>query len=163
MNVLIVEDDENKCLQLQAFLHSAFPQAQASVARSLQGGLRRIIAGGQNIVLLDMTMPTYDIGIDEDGGRPQSYAGREILRQLERRGIHLPVIVVTQFDRFGDGAEALTLEQLDSQLKKEHPHNYKGSVYYKPGLEAWKNALRDMINLVCQEMEANEHGENPDR
>ena len=150
MIILIVEDDENKSSQLQTFLYGAFPQAQLSVARSLQSGLRAVITCTYDLVILDMTMPTYDIGVDEDGGRPQAYAGREILRQLDRREIAVPVIVVTQFDRFGEGAEALTLTQLDMQLRQEHPLNYKGAVYYSPALEGWKDALHREIVKVCQ-------------
>ena len=153
MNALIVEDDENKRIQLESFIRKAFPQAMVSIAKSLQSGLRLILLEKYDYVILDMTMPTYDISVEEDGGRPQAYAGREILRQLDRREIVLPVIVVTQFDRFGEGKETLTLSELDAQLRMQHPHIYMGSVYYNPALEGWKQELSRAIKKIISKRE----------
>ena len=148
MDVLIAEDDENKRSQLEAFIRKTFPQAKVSIARSLQSGLRLILRQKFDYVILDMTMPTYDISADEDGGRPQALAGREILRQLDRRDIVLPVIVLTQFDRFGEGEDTLTLSELDTQLRTQHPQTYRGSVYYNPALEGWKKELLNTIKKI---------------
>lgn len=145
MNILVVEDDENKRNQLTGFLNSQFPSATLQTANSLQSGLRAIIQGGVDLVLLDMTMPTFDIGENEDGGRPQAYAGREILRQMERREIDIPVIVVTQFDRFGEGSDILGIEELDAQLIKEHRGVYGGAIYYDVTLGGWKEKLTERI------------------
>jgi hypothetical protein len=91
-----------------------------------------------------MTMPSFDITVDEDGGRPQAYAGRELLRHMAENDIHTPAIVVTQFEKFGEGTDSLTLEQLDEQLKKEHDQ-YRGTVYYNAASDDWKEALIKMI------------------
>lgn len=141
MNILIVEDDENKRTQLIDFLSKEFSFANLNTANSLQSGLRKIISGEIDLVLLDMTMPTFDIGENEDGGRPQPYAGREILRQMERRDIKIPVIVVTQFDRFGEGNDSLTIDELDKELSQEHQKLYLGAVYYNVTLGGWKEKL----------------------
>lgn len=143
--VLLVEDDENKRRQISHYLNEAFPNANVKIARSLQSGLRLIIAGGIDLILLDMTMPTFDITADEDGGRPQPYAGREILRQMDRRGIVTPAIVITQFDRFGEGQDALTLGQLDAQLRADYQITYKGAVQYDVTFEEWKDSLAESI------------------
>ncbi len=148
MNILVVEDDENKRNQLTNFLRSEFPAASLQTANSLQTGLRAIIAGGVDLVLLDMTMPTFDIGENEDGGRPQAYAGREILRQMERREISIPVVVVTQFDRFGEGNDILGIEELDEQLFKEYRGVYRGAIYYDITLGGWKEKLTDKIRKL---------------
>lgn len=145
MKILIVEDDENKRNQLTGFLKNEFPAVDLQTANSLQSGLRAIIAGGVNLILLDMTMPTFDIGENEDGGRPQAYAGREILRQMERREINIPVVVVTQFDRFGEGNDALTIEELNEQLVQEHRGVYAGAIYYDVTLGGWKERLTQII------------------
>ncbi len=153
MKALIVEDDENKRIQLESFIRKAFPQSLISIAKSLQSGLRLILRERYDCVILDMTMPTYDISVEEDGRRPQAYAGREILRQLDRREIVLPVIVVTQFDRFGEGKESLTLSELDAQLRTQHPNTYVGSVYYNPALEGWKQELSKAIKNIISKTE----------
>jgi CheY-like chemotaxis protein len=145
MKVLIIEDDENKRGQLIEFLKEATQSSTIVEARSLQSALKRIIDDTFDLIFLDMTLPTFDIGVDEDGGRPRVYGGREILRQMDRRGIVTPVIMVTQFDRFGKGAESLTLQQLDRELRKAHSKNYRGSVYYNVALEDWKDVLSKFV------------------
>jgi len=150
MNVIIIEDDENKRYQLKEFVDSLLPESEVTVNKSLQSGLRSILEKHFDLVLLDMTMPTYDIDIEEDGGRTQPLAGRELFFQMERRDIEVPVIVVTQFDLFGTGKEALTLDELDLKLRREHPRNYRGYVYYSTALEKWKKDLEALIRKTLK-------------
>ena len=65
-----------------------------------------------------------------------------------RRGIITPVIVVTQFDKFGDSGESKTREELDRELAEAHPKNYRGMVYYNSALEGWKDELTNAIEGV---------------
>lgn len=148
MNILIVEDDENKRTRIVSFLKERFEAPAIITAKSLQSGLRLIIEGGVELVILDMTMPTFDIGVDEDGGRLQAYAGREILNQMDRRDIVVPVIVVTQFDEFGVSPDILTLQELDLQLQEAYPEIYAGAVYYNVSEEGWKESLLKLIAYV---------------
>jgi CheY-like chemotaxis protein len=145
MRILVIEDDENKRSQLVAFLGEVIEAASIQIAKSLQTALKKINKETFDLILLDMTLPTFDIAVDEDGGRPRIYGGREILRQMERNGINTPVIMVTQFDRFGKGADSLTLKELDSQLQIAHSRNYTGAVFYNPAVESWKPNLRELI------------------
>lgn len=146
MRLLVVEDDENKQLQILAAIRDISPTAKIDTAQSFNSGLSKIVTASYELVLLDMTMPTYDIDADEEGGRPQTYAGREILRQMKRRGIVVPVIIVTQFDRFGEHNQIMTLEQLDEQLYQEFPRTYRGVVYYNPAHETWKHDLAAKVD-----------------
>lgn len=146
MRFLIVEDDENKRRQVVAFLADSYPASTLSEAKSLQSGLRAVSSESPDVVILDMSMPTFDISPDEPGGRPQVYAGREIMRRMNRRGVEASVVVLTQFDRFGEGADALTLEQLDEQLRASFGDIYLGAVYYNVTVEGWKESLRRVIS-----------------
>jgi len=154
MKLLIVEDDENKRKQLQAYIRELSPDAEIVVRNSYSSGLREIVGAKHDVVLLDMTMPTYDIGVDEDGGRPQHYAGRSILQQMQRRSIIRPVIIVTQFDVFGEGGERLTRHQLDDQLRADHPSIYLGTVYYNPAIDGWKSELRLLLSSLLDKARA---------
>lgn len=149
MKVLIIEDDESKQSQIQSVVLQTLDGLEILLSKSYHSGLCSILKANPNVVLLDMTLPTYDIDINEDGGRPQHYAGRDILRQMDRRQVLIPVIVITQFDVFGKGTDALTRAQLDEQLKKEHPSNYMGTIYYNVASVAWKNELKQrLIGIV---------------
>jgi CheY-like chemotaxis protein len=141
MNVLIVEDQDAKRGQLRAFLLEAFAGATIIEARSLSSGLSHILAGAYDLVLLDMTMPTHDPSPSEPGGRPQRFAGRELLDQMGRLGVTPPTVIVTQYDSFG----AKGLDDLSAELKAEHPEFYRGAVHYNPAVSGWKTGLAQCI------------------
>ena len=82
MFVLVVEDDQNKRKQLFRFLEENYKEWTVDAAESYHSGLRRLLAGGYGLLLLDMTMPTYDVSADEPGGETKGYGGWEILEEL---------------------------------------------------------------------------------
>lgn len=155
MKILIVEDDENKLAQIKEFILTLFVNANVITNGSYQSGLKAIIQGGHDLIILDMTMPTFDIGNEEDGGRPQAYAGRDILLQMDRRGIVIPVIVVTQFDKFGTANEELTLKELDKLLTIDNPDSYVGAVYYSTSTTGWKMELKNILQNIGHVYDSN--------
>lgn len=154
MKILLVEDDENKRMHIAEFISQSHPDSEITVACSYQSGVKQLTTERFDLVLLDMTMRTYDVRGEEEGGRPQAYGGRSILRQMSRREILAPVIVITQFERFGDVVDSLTLEQLDSQLAREFPKSYRGSVYYNPAVSGWRLSLHSKLIDVIKDMGA---------
>lgn len=145
MKILLVEDDDNKRTHLSQFVVEAIPSADLTVARSLQSGLRSVRASRADLVLLDMTLPTYDVGPDESGGSTRAFGGREFLKELRRFNLRVPVIVVTQFETFGSGSEMTTLGVLDKELRHDFPNIYRGVVYYHAAIQSWKEQLKQMI------------------
>jgi CheY-like chemotaxis protein len=150
MNVLIVEDDENKRGQLKQFLEETFG-ATCRLANSLQSGVRSIKREPPDVIILDMTLPNFDTGPDEPGGQIYALGGRELLDQMLRFDILIPVIVVTQFETFGKGAHQMNLETLDRQLRKDFGNVYKGAVYYHAAIRGWREDLRHYITNVLKQ------------
>jgi CheY-like chemotaxis protein len=126
-------------------LGEQWPDCSVVEARSLNSGLKQIARDKFDLIILDMTMPTFDIGSDEEGGRPQAYGGRELLRQIKRRRIETPVIVLTQFDRFGKEPDQRSIEELDTELRRDHQSNYVRSIRYNVAFDAWRKDLVDAI------------------
>jgi DNA-binding NarL/FixJ family response regulator len=145
MRVLIVEDDENKRLQVTQAVYEMLPQAVLAQEKSLQSGLRYARQCRPDLVLLDMTLPNYDAGPDESGGLTHIFGGREFLRQMDRFDLSMPVIVITQFETFGKGEDAIDLPDLDKQLREEHADLYVGVVYYHAAISGWKEELKKLI------------------
>jgi len=141
VNVLIVEDDENKKKRINDYLLSSSEILHIDWARSFQSGVTQILNGRYDLILLDMTIPTYDVTPSERGGRIRAFGGKEILAKMRRAGITVPVIVVTQFESFGEGASVIGLRELSEQLQKEFPEIYRGAVYYNAAQEDWKTVL----------------------
>ena len=149
MNILVVEDDDEKSSHLTLFLSERLPAASVRHARSLQSGLRAIYELPPDLIFLDMTMRNFDVTIDEEGGRPHPFAGKEILRQMQRRNLQIPAIVVTHFVRFGDDDGFMTLEELKKDLEERFP-NYVGTVQFKSNVDSWKATLADFLRQVTQ-------------
>lgn len=147
MKILLVEDDEEKRQQLSLFVQEELG-AQVTEARSRQSGVSALLRDHYDLIILDMTMPTYDITPTEDGGRSQAYAGRDILHQMARRGIQTKAVVVTQFDRFGSAENEITLATLNDQLEAAFPITYAGAIYYNVGYAGWQEELRQVMQHV---------------
>src|SRR5215469_6069010 len=107
MKVLIVEDDEFKRRRIAQVVRDSFPDVELTLERSVNSGLNGIVDGRPDIVLLDMSLTTFDVGPRESGGKPQNFGGLEILRQMDRLQIVIPVIVITQHERFAAGRKEI--------------------------------------------------------
>ena len=150
MNVLIIEDDDLKLSRLEDFLGRARPGADIELAKSYKSGLKALVTGVRSLVILDMTLPSFDIQPGTDGGRPLILGGAELLRQMKRRSLNYPSVVVTGFDTFGLGNGAVTLEQLDNRFAGEFADFYIGMVYFNATTDDWKDQLRSLIDQVLQ-------------
>lgn len=145
MNTLLVEDDDDKRQQIASFLKELFT-SEVTEAVSVQSGVRALMKQKFDLVILDMSMTTFDpTSSDKTGGRPQSFGGREILLQMKRRGVESKAIVVTQYDLFGQGSEVKTLEELDKELRESFPVNYVGAIFYSSRFSGWQDKLNKMI------------------
>jgi CheY-like chemotaxis protein len=141
MEILLVEDDEDKREQLVNFIKLKIP-CELTEARSFQSGQKCIKNYSYDLIILDMTMPTFDINPPkEGGGRSQSFGGEMLLAEMVRREIKTKVIVVTQFDIFGKGDEEITLKDLDKRLHIQFPDNYLGAVPYGISYTSWEEVL----------------------
>lgn len=153
MRILIVEDDLNKLHHLEQCLLVEYADAEIIQARSYQSGLKAALQTAPNFIVLDMTLPTYDVSTTESGGRPRPFAGREILSEVARKMKHGKVIVVTQFETFGEGIQKKTLVELDAELRGSFPELYIGAVYYHPAQSDWKMRLLELAHVAVKDDE----------
>jgi hypothetical protein len=95
-----------------------------------------------DLIVLDMSLPTFDMGPTESGGRPQGFGGAELMRHMERSEREMPVVIVTQWERFGKKPKEIGLPELTRSLQEEHPTMFRGLIYFSSSHEAWKNELK---------------------
>lgn len=145
MKILIIEDDENKRIQLAQFLTQLIPEHEVFLERSLQSGVRKIRQDAFDLIILDMTLPQYDITPDEPADDTHIFGGRQFLTQMDRFEVETPVIVFTQFEVFGKPPNELTLESLDLQLKSLFPDIYNEAIYYHSSIDSWKASLKEKL------------------
>jgi len=145
MNILIIEDDSHKLKQISEFINECCNDPQIHFARSYQSGLRAAFNNVFDLILLDMSLPTFDVKSGEDGYKFIKTAGKDILTELKRKKNPAKVIIVTQFDSFGEGSDYIELSTLKEQLRERFGQHYIGAVYYEASQLRWKNELKKMI------------------
>lgn len=146
MKVLIIEDNTYKIDQMLLFFEQEFKGSQVYTKKSYHSGLKEVIKNNTyDLILLDISMPNYDIMPGESGGDPMPLAGKLILTQMDIRDISAKVIVVTMYENFVDGTKLIAL---DKQFKEEFSVNYHGYVYFSPGNTNWKPILREKIKSI---------------
>lgn len=150
MKVLLVEDDEDKRDDLVLFINEKLTK-NLRIAKSIQSGKKALREEYFDLVLLDMTIPTFDISPTEEGGRTQAFGGRMLLSEIVRHRIKTKVLVITLFDLFGKGNEEISLPKLDEQLQEKFSEIYFGAIQYSVSLVGWKDELSKKINKLIKE------------
>ena len=146
MKIIIIEDDPNKAHQIISFLKEELKFSEIIYKKSYQSGLKELYENNFDFVLLDMSLPTYDINPGEDAYKFRHVAGYDILNELKRKKRAAKVIIMTQFERFGEGKQYISLINLKMVLRKEFSENYLITISYHPGRTTWKEELIEIIN-----------------
>lgn len=147
MNVLLVEDEAPKLSNLCEFLKENYPDFHVTTAKSVRSAvdeLRKSITF--DLIILDMSLPTFDIENGESGGAPQGFGGLEVMRFIERTGKIIPVIIVTAYTAFDEGTKTWGLDELRNNLADDYPDIFRGLVYYNIVYGTWISELRETIN-----------------
>ncbi len=146
MKVLLIEDDQNKSKQIIDFFQIEFKDSLIELRKSYQSGLKEILSTDYDYILLDMQLPNFDIKSGEDGYKFRKLAGVDILRELSRKKINCKVIVVTQFETFGENESYIELKDLKKIIEEQFGDLYIGTVFYSADMSIWQNELKDIIN-----------------
>lgn len=145
MNLLLIEDDQHKSKQIIDFIDETFMYNSIVLKKSYQSGLKEILTNQYDIVLLDMQLPNFDIKPGEDGYKFRKLAGVDILKELTRKKKKCQVIIITQFETFGEGEYYINLSNLKQMLKIEFLDIYIDTVFYSPDNSLWQKELTLLI------------------
>jgi hypothetical protein len=87
-------------------------------------------------------MPTFD---KADMSNFRSYGGIDFLNEMKRKRITMPVIIITQYNIFGEGDKQTSVEEINNSCKLNYI-NYQGVIRYSQ--ETWKKELSDYIKNI---------------
>ncbi|GGD93688.1 response regulator [Caballeronia grimmiae] len=149
--VLIVEDNNHKRERVTTFVRETFPTCVVEEAHSFTTACQRVADTDFSVVLMDMSLPTYDKSATESGGRFRTFGGKEIARKIIRRRIQTKIIFITQYESFSERGASQTLESLDDEVRLECGHHYAGFVHYDSSRSAWKEKLLKMLVQIFHE------------
>jgi DNA-binding NarL/FixJ family response regulator len=151
MLVYLVEDDPLKSVKISQFLLSAPFGIEMGlgieVFGSFQSGLKAIIRNMPDLILLDMTLPTFDRNSDAGEGRLRPLGGYELMRKLKLRKLDFSAVVVTQLETFGEGVDRTNYKEITQQCHDEFLSNFLGSVHFGPSSDSWKFELEKIITV----------------
>lgn len=151
MKVLLIEDEDTKLAPILSFLKSKFPFMVIQIARSVKSGIEALTSEQPELLLLDMSLPTFDISASEPGGRPQGSGGLEIMRYIDMMEMSTPIIVITAYEAFSrKGGRQVDLSLLSEELLEDFPETFKGIVYFNPMFGDWTKDLEILLNTVLQ-------------
>lgn len=141
--ILLVEDLPQKADDIRKEISSNFPKIPIEERSSYHSAIEEIFKHYNDyfIILLDITMSTFDVNIEENGGVPETLAGKRILEGMYLRDIPTKVKIVTMFESF-DGK---SINQLDKELREDNPDCYEGFIFFSFKKSDWKKQLIDYI------------------
>lgn len=145
MNALLIEDEDPKLSVILRYIREHHPDLMISIARSVKSGLAALRAVLPDLLLLDMSLPTFDISESEPGGRPQGFGGIEIVRYLDSIDAPVPTIVLSAYEAFSRDGKNIQLKTLGSELMRDYPVLIQGIVYFNPMHGVWGTELSELI------------------
>lgn len=148
MRVVLVEDSPIKAQAVLDLLERTPAVTNIAIERSYQGALRRIQAAPPDLIILDMTLPNFDVQPGVRTGKPRPLGGYDILRKLQRKAVSTAVVILTQYESFDSGEETLTLEDLNRKCQAEFPAIYQNTIYFSPSNTRWSDELTATLNSL---------------
>ena len=117
---------------------------EISTARSVESGVQSAIDNSFNLLLLDMTIPNFDITEKSDGGKSYKNGGEIIVKELLDEDVDFNCAVITQYETFNNE----TIDQIGLRIQRLCGKKYFGFVKYNTSNESWKNDLKQMLENV---------------
>ncbi|WP_336026040.1 hypothetical protein [Acinetobacter pittii] len=144
MKILLVEDEYPKRQNILNFLESLNLDLDISFANSANSALDAIDDEIPDLMILDMSLPTFDINDHDNGGTPRGFGGEDVLRVLLIQEIICKTIVVTGYESFlkEDGL-SLNIEKLKKSLQLEFSDYILDVIHYNSTNDSWKTSLKE--------------------
>lgn len=152
MKLIIADDETPKLSNVEAAVRALFEATDLEIrtSRSVRATIAMLLSWPADLLILDMSLPTFDVSQDEPGGRPQGFGGMEVLRHMDFHEIAVPTIVVTQYDAFLEAGKPVDLSVLSARMKVEHPSTFVDCVYYAPMRDTWRGKLQSTIDACLK-------------
>ena len=144
MRILIVEDNLNKLKQIRDLLENRYRGCEVDEAYAFNNGMKKVLEGNWDLIILDMSLPTYNITHTEGGGDKKPVAGKNIMKRMINKKIFSPVVIITQFEDF----DGVSLDALNKEFEDSFKQIWKDTIYY--GDDEWATSFDktlDTLNL----------------
>lgn len=144
IKILIVEDDLFKTTDIKTYITKHFNDCDIDVVCSYQSGCNAAITNKYDILILDMSIPNFDVNYNENGGDTLKNGGELIMRELLDEDVDFSAVIISQYEEFGGES----IDQIDNRLKKLCPNQYNGWITYSTSNNDWQEKLLNTIRNV---------------
>jgi CheY-like chemotaxis protein len=148
MKLLLVEDDEFKATDIAKVLADSLPGALVERATSVTSALRAMTKDRFSLVLLDMSLPTFDLSGPGGGGSPQGQGGVEVLRLAHRLENRSSFVIVTQYPDVEIDGHDVPLSRAARALRSRFHVDVKDCILYEFDGDTWREPLRDCLRSL---------------
>jgi CheY-like chemotaxis protein len=139
--VLLIEDDELKRQGVLNAINQSYANASIVTSNSVRKAIDTLAESAFDLIVADMSLPTFDIDVRERGGTPRPFGGIEVFEYLERRELPTPVLVVTSYPVLTDGRRSVSFKDLQNELQRDFPSNFAGLVYFDSAYADWEHDI----------------------
>ena len=146
MNVLLIEDMPRKAERIKEVLQTQFPKIRLFEESSYHTAIEIIAEHGKEyeVILLDMSMNTYNVSVEENGGIPEPFAGVRILEKLFLYEIQTRVMVISMYHKI----EGRDFKEIADELSEQYPNLYEGFILFSFDKNDWKQKLTNYISSI---------------
>jgi len=144
MRILLVEDDDHKMNDIISYIDTLKKGIVVETARSVESGVQSAVDNQYDLILLDMTVPNFDITEKSDGGKSYKNGGEIIVKELLDEDVGFRCAVITQYETFNNE----TIDQISQRIRQLCGDDYLGYVKYSTNMESWRQGLKELIEHV---------------
>lgn len=152
MKILLVEDEIPKKEHIKKFIESLFKDLNykysLEFAYSVNSALDKIEAEVPDLLILDMSLPTFDVNLEENesGGNPQGFGGIEVLKNLKIDRIVCKTLIITGYEAFSKkNSKPIDINTIKSDLLLKYSEYIIDVLHFNSTYDTWKIKLKDSI------------------
>lgn len=151
MRILLVEDDDYKSSDIARAIVKKLNNSEVIKAASVTSALRYVSSQSFDLLILDMSLPTFDLSGAGGGGSPQSQGGVEVLRLMKRRHLTAPVIVITQYPDIEFDGQEVPLARASKLLAERFQLPVLACLAYEFDRDTWRHDLSAVLERFSAE------------
>lgn len=145
VRILLVEDDDHKIADLEPIVSSVLPSAYLTIKRSVREGTVAVKGGHFDLVILDLSLPTFDQKAFASGGTAQPQGGFEVLRMLDHIDRRPEILIVSQYYQVEFDGSYVPLDQSVEIIASRFGAKIMGVSIYDMESDEWASKFRGQI------------------
>lgn len=141
INILIVEDNEFKRKRIVEVIQAELEDIRLSECYSFTSAWKLITKENYDLILFDMSLPTFDKSTSNSGGDFRVFGGKELARKMSKRNKNSKFMFITQYKNFSDNINSYSYETLKDELLKQYSEDCLGFLLYSNTKSEWREEL----------------------